>query len=163
VSEPSGQADQLIAALTARRQTLAVAESLTGGLLCSTLVDAEGASLALRGGVIAYATELKGQLLDVDAELLRARGPVDPDVAVAMAEGARRRLSATWGVSTTGVAGPEPQDGVPPGTVFVAVAGPGGSQVRELHLTGGRLAVRNGSVATALSLLREAMAGTRQH
>jgi nicotinamide-nucleotide amidase len=159
VSAPSARADDLLAVLTARNETVAIAESLTGGLLCSTLVDAEGASQALRGGVVAYATELKSQLLDVDADLLRARGPVDPDVAVAMAEGVRRRLRATWGLSTTGVAGPEPQDGVPPGTVCVAVVGPGGSEVRELRLTGGRLAVRAGSVAAALNLLDQAMAG----
>jgi nicotinamide-nucleotide amidase len=97
----------------------------------------------------------------VDADLLRARGPVDPDVAVAMALGVRGRMQASWGLSTTGVAGPDPQDGVPPGTVFVAVAGPAGAEVRELHLPGGRVAVRAGSVYAALTLLRQTLA--REH
>ena len=151
----------LVAELIDRGETLAVAESLTGGLLCSTLVEVAGVSATLRGAVVAYASELKTSLLDVDADLLRDRGPVDPDVAIAMADGVRRRLDATWGLATTGVAGPKPQDGVPAGTVFVAVAGPSGPLVRALTLTGGRAAVRAGSVAAALDLLDQALAGAR--
>jgi nicotinamide-nucleotide amidase len=161
---PAG-AEGLVARLTRAGSTVAVAESLTGGLLCARLVDVPGASAVVRGGVVAYATELKAVLLGVDAGLLAERGPVDPDVALAMAAGVRARLAADWGVATTGVAGPEPQDGVPPGTVYVAVCGPGGGpgspagapdgQVRRLVLAGDRAAVREGTVAAALALLAE--------
>jgi nicotinamide-nucleotide amidase len=114
----------LVSALSERDQTVAVAESLTGGLLCSALVEVPGASVVVRGGVVAYATELKHELLGVDAELLAGNGAVDPDVAAQMALGVRQRLGADWGLATTGVAGPDPQDGVQPGRVYVAVAGP---------------------------------------
>ena len=85
-----------------------------------------GASSVLRGAVVAYATDLKGTLLDVDRALLDARGAVDPDVAGEMARGVRARLGADVGLATTGVAGPDPQDGQPPGTVHVAVRTPDG-------------------------------------
>ena len=101
-------------------ETLAVAESLTGGLLAATLVDVPGASQVFRGGLVVYATDLKATLAGVPAELLDERGPVDPDVAVALADGARERCGADWGLATTGVAGPDPQDGMAVGTVYVA-------------------------------------------
>ena len=107
--------------------------------------------------MVAYATELKSELLGVDAALLARSGPVDPDVAAAMAAGARRRLRATWGLATTGVAGPDPQDGHPPGVCFVAVAGPAGTEVEALALAGDRAAVRAAAVAAALGLLHTAL------
>jgi nicotinamide-nucleotide amidase len=143
----------LVATLRARVQTLAVAESLTGGALAAAVVDVPGASLVLRGGVVAYATDLKHSLLGVDPDLLAAEGPVHPEVARQMADGVRHRLDATWGMATTGVAGPEPQDGVPPGTVYVAVAGPDGDRVERLLLPGGRAEVRAATVRRALLLL----------
>jgi len=148
-------ARRIVAGLTARGQTLAVAESLTGGLLTARIVDVPGASVVLRGGVVAYATDLKHALLGVDAALLARCGPVDPDVAAAMARGVREGLGATWGVATTGVAGPDPQDGRPPGTVFVATAGPDCCPVQELALTGDRAAIREEAVAAALARLAE--------
>jgi nicotinamide-nucleotide amidase len=152
-AEVDASAPALVAALAARGETLAVAESLTGGALTAALVDVPGASAVLRGGVVAYATELKQTLLGVDEALLAAHGAVDADVARQMAEGARTRLGATWGVATTGVAGPEPQDGQAPGTVFVAVAGPPGIRVEELLLPGGRAEVRAATVRRVLLLL----------
>jgi nicotinamide-nucleotide amidase len=143
--------------LLARRETLAVAESLTGGALGAALVAVPGVSATFRGGVITYATELKAELLGVDVALLARRSPVDPDVAVAMAVGVRQRLGATWGLATTGVAGPDPQDGHPPGVFFVAVAGPDGSRVEASTLDGDRAAVRAAAVAAALALLRAAL------
>lgn len=110
--------------LAERGETLAVAESLTGGLVAGLLTGVPGASRVLRGSVTAYATGVKQELLGVESALLRARGAVDPEVARQMAGGARRLLRADWGIATTGVAGPAPQDGAPVGTVFVAVAGP---------------------------------------
>ncbi|MHC0428804.1 CinA family protein [Streptomyces sp. O3] len=115
----------MLGLLAGRGETLAVAESLTGGLVAAELTGVAGASRCFRGSVTAYATELKGRLLGVDGTLLAERGAVDPEVARQMAEGVRRALGADWGIATTGVAGPEPQDGQPVGTVYVAVAGPG--------------------------------------
>ncbi len=143
----------LLSELAARGQTLAVAESLTGGLLASTLVDVPGASRVLRGGLVVYSTDLKASLGGVPQALLDERGPVDPDVAVALAHGVRDRCDADWGIATTGVAGPEPHNGAPVGTVYVAVAGPLRSEVRKATLDGDRAAVRAGAVAAALDLL----------
>jgi nicotinamide-nucleotide amidase len=117
-------AADLIYALSERGQTVAVAESLTGGLVCAALVEVPGASAVVRGAVVSYATDLKHRLLDVDAGLLARNGPVDPDVAAQMALGVRERLGADWGLATTGVAGPDSQVGVAPGRVYLAVAGP---------------------------------------
>jgi nicotinamide-nucleotide amidase len=138
-----------------RGETLAVAESLTGGLLAAAIVDEPGASAVFRGGLVVYATDLKESLAGVPGPLLAARGPIDPEVARALAAGARDRCGADWGLATTGVAGPEPQAGVPVGTVYVACAGPGTTAVRHLQLTGHRAAVRNATVTGALELLGE--------
>jgi nicotinamide-nucleotide amidase len=144
----------IVAALVGRKQTLAVAESLTGGLLAATIVSVPGASNAFRGGLVVYATDLKARLAGVPEDLLAARGPVDPDVAQWLARGARERCVADWGLATTGVAGPDPQDGVPVGTVYVGLAGPDGTtRAERLALSGDRPAIRAASVAAALDLL----------
>lgn len=135
-------APDLLAALDARGWTVAVAESLTGGLVTAALVDVPGASRTVRGAVVAYATDLKTSLLGVAADLLAARGAVDPDVAAAMARGVRERLGADVGLATTGVAGPDPQDGYGPGTVHVAVATAAEVRVGSAQLAGDRAAVR---------------------
>lgn len=148
-------AADVLAAMERDGLMLAVAESLTGGLLAASLVGVPGASRVLRGGVVAYATDLKHTLLGVDRDLLEERGAVDPDVAVQMARGACARLGADVGVATTGVAGPDAQDGHRPGTVFVAVHRAGRTaRVERLDLPGDRAAVRSGTVAAALALLR---------
>jgi nicotinamide-nucleotide amidase len=148
------------AVLLERGQTFAVAESLTGGGLGAAVTSLPGVSATFRGGVIAYATELKAELLGVDRGLLADRGPVDPGVAIAMARGVRDRLGATWGLSTTGVAGPDPQDGHYPGEVYVGVAGPGGfARVADLHFSGDRDAIRGDTVEAALAFLHEALVG----
>ncbi|MEJ3749377.1 CinA family protein [Actinomycetes bacterium KLBMP 9797] len=143
----------VVRALRDRGQTVAAVESLTGGLLAATLVTVPGVSAVFRGGLVVYATDLKATLAGVPEDLLAARGPVDPDVARALAEGGRERCRADWGVATTGVAGPDPQDGAPVGTVFVAVAGPSGAAVRRLAVDGDRQAVREAAVTAALDLL----------
>ncbi|WP_173042933.1 CinA family protein [Phytohabitans flavus] len=145
----------VVHALAERRETLAAVESITGGLVAATVVEVAGASAVFRGGLVVYATALKATLAGVPQELLDERGPVDPDVALALAEGGRARCGADWGLSTTGVAGPDPQGGKPVGLVYVAVAGPAGSAVRELSLGGGRQAIRSASVTEALRLLAE--------
>ncbi len=143
----------VVDALRGTGQTVAFAESLTGGLLCATLVDVPGASDVLRGAVVAYAPEAKSEVLGVDPDLIEQVGTVHPDVAGAMAEGAARVFGATWGLATTGVAGPEPSEGKPVGTVHVAVAGPAGVETRDLSLDGDRAMVREQTVDAALSLL----------
>ncbi|HMH93833.1 MAG TPA: CinA family protein [Streptosporangiaceae bacterium] len=139
--------------LIAGDETVATAESLTGGLVAAALTSVPGSSAAVRGGVVAYATELKAAILGVPADLLERQGAVHAAVAEAMAEGARDRLGATTGVATTGVAGPDPAEGKPVGMVFVAVAGPGGLATRQLALTGGREEIRAAAVESVLSLL----------
>ncbi|GLI25807.1 competence damage-inducible protein A [Agromyces rhizosphaerae] len=156
-------ARSLVEALAARGMTLAVAESLTGGMLAARIVDVPGASAVFVGGVVAYATKLKHDLLGVDATLLVERGPVDAEVARRLAEGVRRACAvdgreADLGVATTGVAGPDPQGGMPPGTVFVGVATDAGSRAVELALTGDRAAIRTATVDAAIA---EAVAEVR--
>jgi len=146
-------AAKIVVALLTRDETVASAESLTGGLVADAFVTVPGTSAVYRGGVVAYATPLKHELLGVDDDLLAAKGAVDPDVALQMAAGVRRRLGATWGVATTGVAGPEPQDGVPPGVVYVAVDGPATQRVARHDLSGDRERVRAGACERALELL----------
>lgn len=158
-----GDAAEALGLLEERGQTVAVAESLTGGLLAAELTDVPGASRSFRGSVTAYATDLKRDVLGVDGPLLDARGAVDAEVARQMAGGVRRALGADWGVATTGVAGPTPQDGQPVGTVHVAVAGPSGAAAgAALRLSGDRVGIRRQTVEAAVKLLlRELIATAR--
>jgi nicotinamide-nucleotide amidase len=143
----------LLSTLASRGETLAVAESLTGGQLAASIVDVPGASRVFRGGLVVYATDLKASLAGVPTELLDEHGPVHPDVAAALAAGVRRVCRADWGLATTGVAGPDPQHGIAPGTVYIAVCGPTGSQVSRLWLDGDRKAIRDATVTAAVALL----------
>lgn len=141
--------------LAERGASVAVAESLTGGMLGAALTSMAGASATFRGGVLVYSTDLKETLGGVPGPLLDAEGAVSAEVAAAMAAGVRDRTGATYGVALTGVAGPDLQEGHPAGTVFVAVAGPSGGQVRSLRLPGDRAAIRSGTVDAALEMLRD--------
>jgi competence/damage-inducible protein CinA-like protein len=153
--------DELVAGGFAdRRLTVATAESCTGGLLAARLTEQPGSSAWVLGGVIAYANSAKEQLLDVPASVLDEHGAVSPEVAVALAEGARARFGADVGVGITGVAGPgggTPEK--PVGTVHLCVAGPDGRQLRALRLPGSRSAVRERSVTMAMHLLRVLLVG----
>jgi nicotinamide-nucleotide amidase len=156
LAEASHDASAVLDLLARRRETLAVAESLTGGLLAATIVAVPGASVVFRGGVVVYATDLKARLAGVPEDLLAARGPVDPQVAQAMADGVRIACSADWGLATTGVAGPDAQGGVAVGTVFLGLSGPAGRRhTRRLALTGDRGQIRRAAVTVALQLLYE--------
>ena len=155
-------AADLHAVLRRRAETVAVAESLTGGLLAAALTDTPGASTTFRGGLVVYATDLKASVAGVPDRLLAMHGPVDDDVALALARGACRVCRADWGVGLTGVAGPDSQGGHPVGTVCVAVAGaPRGAaagagdvgRVLRRLLAGDRSQVRAGAVQLALELL----------
>ncbi|MFE0102713.1 CinA family protein [Streptomyces sp. NPDC059009] len=180
-SAAAAAAEDVLRLLGARGETLAVAESLTGGLVAAEITEVPGASRVFRGSVTAYATALKRDVLGVDGALLTERGAVDAEVARQMAAGVRRALGADWGLATTGVAGPDPQDGQAVGTVFVAVAGPlpeepersdlhdgpvrlQGKVVTKaalLRLNGGRSAIRNETVRSVLTLLAEQLSGER--
>ncbi|MFC8131485.1 CinA family protein [Streptomyces sp. NPDC057302] len=161
-----GPAAEVLRLLAARGETLAVAESLTGGLVAAEVTAVPGASRVFRGSVTVYATELKHEVLGVDGTLLAERGAVDADVALQMAAGVRQVMGADWGIATTGVAGPDPQDGQAVGTVFVAVHGPVSAlrsegKVAALRLNGGRSDIRMESVRSVLTLLLERLSGER--
>lgn len=156
------EAERLVARLGELGWTLGVAESLTGGLVVASIVAVPGASGILRGGIVAYATDLKAELLGVDETLLAAHGPVHPRVARQMAEGVRRTLGsegmpADVGIATTGIAGPLSPDGQPVGTVHIAVSTPLGSRVESLQLDGDRSAIRSEAAARAVRIALEAL------
>ena len=144
---------RLLGALADRGATLATAESLTGGRLAGAVTAVPGASRVYLGGVVAYATAVKQTLLGVSGELVESHGVVSAECARAMAEGARAALGATYAVSTTGVAGPDPQEGKPPGTVYLAVAGPAGTTVAALELVGDRGAIQDRTCEEAVSAI----------
>lgn len=148
----SRRAHALVAELREQRLTLAVAESVTGGALASAIVAVPGASTVFVGGIVAYATRLKAELLGVDADLLEREGAIHPAVAEQMATGVRDRTGADVGLATTGAAGPDPQDGHAPGEVWVALATAESVTSTRLDLAGDRSAVRRGAVDAALAL-----------
>jgi len=146
-------AETAIGLLAGHGQTVGTAESLTGGLVAAALTSVPGASAVFRGAIVAYAADLKSSLLGVPADLLDRVGTVDPEVALAMARGARERLAATVALATTGVAGPDPADGLPVGTVHIAVCTADRAAHRELALSGTRAQIRDAVVKHVLNLL----------
>lgn len=150
----------LVALLTARGETVATAESLTAGLLAATLAGVPGASVVLNGGLVTYTVETKITLAGVPRELLDEVGPVAAPTAIALAEGARDRCAATWGVGLTGVAGPEPHGGHPVGTVYLGLAGPGSTEVTHLQLDGSRWDIRLAAVHEAIGQLHRLVGRT---
>jgi nicotinamide-nucleotide amidase len=149
--------------LKTNRLTIAAAESCTGGLFMSRLTDVPGSSAYVRGGVVAYANDLKTAFVDVPLELLREHGAVSEPVAAAMAGGARVRVAADVGVGITGIAGPDggtPQK--PVGTVAIAVSGPGETaRVKTFSFPGGRAQIKYQSAQLALDMVRRAVSGQR--
>ena len=152
-------AASLQAELLRRKAMIATAESITGGELGTLLTAAPGASDTYLGGVVSYASEVKRTVLSVSAETIERHGVVSGECASEMAQGVRSLMSADYAVSTTGVAGPAPQEGKPVGTVFVAVAGPDGVRVEELHLSGERAEIRGSAVLEAVAVALEVVAG----
>ncbi|WP_458778972.1 CinA family protein [Arthrobacter sp. D3-16] len=139
-------------------RTVATAESLTAGMVSAVLADTAGASGMLQGGVVAYQNSVKENVLRVSPELLADVGSVDSGVAAAMAAGARTALGADIGISTTGVAGPEPHDGKPVGTVYIGIATAAGTTGFEYLFTGNRAEIRGQACGAALERLLEALA-----
>ena len=146
-------AQEAVALLQARGLTVGTCESLTGGMICSTLVDVPGASKVVRGGLITYQTDTKTLLADVDAALIEAHGVVSGEVARAMAEGTRARLGVDIAVSATGMASPGDENDPPAGTVFVGVASEKGVRAIALQLTGNRQEIRQQTVEQAIQAI----------
>jgi nicotinamide-nucleotide amidase len=158
MTSPDPLAAAVVQALVTHGQTLATAESLTGGLIGAAITAVPGASAVYLGGVVTYATDLKARLGGVPGDLLAAHGPVSPETAAAMAAGARRLSGADWALAATGVAGPDPQDGHAPGEVWLGLAAPTGEVgTHRRDFSGDRTAVREATVAAALELLAHAL------
>lgn len=147
----------VVIAATLAGRTVATAESLTAGLIASTLASVPGASVVLRGGIVAYATELKVSLLGVPQAVIDRGGVIQTPVAEAMASGALAATGADYALACTGVAGPDAQDEHPVGEVHVAVAGPGSMRTHTLTLHGSRDDIRHGTVLVILGMLLDAL------
>lgn len=146
-------ASELLELLASRGETLATAESITGGGLASAITDVAGASKSFMGSLVTYSDIAKVSVAGIEPTLIETFGAVSPEVAIAMAEGAKSRLGTTWSISTTGIAGPGSFSGVPAGRVWLAVAGPI-PRVEKLELGDlGRELVRDGAVIGAVALL----------
>lgn len=156
-------AASLLDALEQQGLSLAIAESLTGGLLSSTFVEVPGASRVLLGSIVAYHSDLKNQLLGVSRALIQEQGAVDPEVVAQMAAGVRTKIANATGkdvekvvgLATTGVAGPDPQDGKPVGTVFVGISAHFGDYVYPFEFAGDRQTIRAAAVVAAIDSLGE--------
>jgi nicotinamide-nucleotide amidase len=148
-------ATEVVALLRERGATVATAESLTGGRLAALLTEIPGSSEVYRGGVIAYATDVKVDVLDVPAALVARYGVVSAECAGEMARGVRRLTGASYALSTTGVAGPDEQEGKPVGTVYVGLAGPGFEDTLALELVGDRAAISDRTCREALAALAD--------
>jgi len=146
-------AQKVVQRLRERNETITCAESITGGALTSELVSIPGASHVLKGSIIAYSTEVKVSELKVEPTLIQEFGVVSEEVALAMAQGVKAKFAAEWAISLTGVAGPGASHGVPAGTVWLALLGPGFEETVKLELMGEREMVRRGAVESALGVL----------
>ena len=152
-AEPA--ATEVVELLRVRGATAASAESLTGGRLAALLTEVPGSSEVFRGGVVAYATDVKIAVLDVPEAVVEQHGVVSAECAREMARGVRRLTGATYGLSTTGVAGPEEQEGKPVGTVYVGVAGPDGDSAVALELVGDRTTIQDRTCREAILALAD--------
>ena len=149
-AEIIGLASEVVDSLRSRGETVSTAESLTAGAVSSAIVSVSGASDVFVGGITAYRDEIKISHLSIDPALIHEHTSVSEQVAVAMARGAIKSFGTTWGIGTTGVAGPNPLDGHPVGAVWVAIEGPI-CQTIELSLSGERESVRNAATASAIA------------
>lgn len=153
---PLPDAAAVVAACIERGLTVATGESLTAGLVASTIAGIPGCSAMLRGSIVAYHVDLKRDLLGVsDADL--AHGVVSSEVAIAMARGAAAALGADIGIATTGVAGPDPHGAEPVGSAWIAVSSPSGSRSLHLQIDGSRDRIRRQTVAACLALVGDTL------
>ena len=156
---PAPAAQEIVDLLRQRGETVAVAESLTGGGISVAITAVPGASEVFIAGITAYMPDVKESLLKVPHSIIADFGVVSEEVAIAMADGARDLFGATWAISTTGVAGPGPSDGQKAGTVWVAIRGPINQSTR-LQIDGEREIVRNATVESAMTTFARIL-GTR--
>ncbi len=147
------------ALLLERHQTVAAMESLTGGLVADELTNIPGASQYVVGGAVTYTDDAKTRM-GVTPATIAAHGAVSPETALEMAQAVRERFGSSWGVSTTGVAGPDTSEGKPVGTLFVGVAGPHFSKAFEMGSTGDRRTLKERAAFLALGQLWRALLGT---
>lgn len=152
---PRQSVEEIVAQLTQQELTIATAESLTAGMLSSAIADVPGASAVLQGGVVAYNNSIKHRVLGVSADTLAARGAVDAETAKQMAAGVRQRFNADLGVSTTGVAGPDPSEGKAVGIVFIALSASNSTAAKLLRFDGSRAHIRKSTVAASIQLVAE--------
>ena len=149
-------ATRLHASCAARGLTVATAESCTGGLVAHLITEVPGSSAYLRGGIVAYADDVKRSQLGVSAEVLAAHGAVSAQTAIAMADGVRQRFGTDLGVGITGVAGPDGgSEAKPVGLAYVAVTGLGDTDVRRFLWSGNRTENKRASAEAALEMLLE--------
>lgn len=145
----------VVTLLAQKGETVATAESCTGGLVAQRITEVPGSSAVFPGGVVAYSNPAKTDLVEVSPELIARHGAVSPEVAQALAEGVRRRFQTTYGIGITGVAGPDGgTPDKPVGLVYIAVAEEGTCQVEQANFIGSRQVVRTRSAQTALNLVR---------
>jgi len=140
----------IVAALRASGENVSVAESLTAGGVGVAITSVPGSSDVFVGGLTAYQSRIKEEYLKVPRALIDEHGVVSEEVASAMADGARKFFKSTWAIATTGVAGPGAADGIPAGTVWVAISGPV-SQTTQLEIQGDREVVRNATISSAIT------------
>lgn len=146
----TSQAEEIVEILTSRNQTLSIAESLTGGGLGEALTEIAGSSKVFLGGIISYTTEVKVRELNVSQSTIDTYSVVSEEVAIEMANGARKKFGSTWAIATTGVAGPGDYQGVREGTVWIAIQGPINESIL-LTLGSGRDGVRTGAISSAIA------------
>ena len=142
-------AKTVVSLLTQRGETLSVAESITAGGLGHALTTAPGSSQVYLGGGIAYSNQVKENILGLDGALINEFSVVSEEVANAMADAVRQKFGTTWGIATTGIAGPGDYQGIPEGTVWVAIRGPINQSI-QLQLDSGREAIRTGAISSAI-------------
>lgn len=155
----NAHARSIVEALRARAETVSVAESLTAGGLGHALTQIPGASEVFFGGVIAYTSEVKINLLDVPKDLIDTFSVVSEEVAIAMAAGVREKFGTTWAIAITGIAGPGDYKGIREGTVWIAIAGPV-QQSLHLQLDSGREGVRQGAISSAIGTFARILSST---
>ena len=147
--------------LMLRGETISTAESITGGLISGAITGVPGSSEVFLGGVISYSNQMKKDELGITAADIKKVGVVSEAIAVAMALAIQKRTKSTWAISSTGVAGPGPVDGIPAGTVWIAIAGPKIAQGIELSIAGKREIVRLGAVESALGAFERILSATK--
>lgn len=153
--------ETIVKTLTLRGETISTAESITGGLIGGAITGVPGSSEVFLGGVISYSNQMKKDELGITAADIKKVGVVSEAIAVAMALAIQKRTKSTWAISSTGVAGPGPVDGIPAGTVWIAIAGPKIAQGIELSIAGKREIVRLGAVESALGAFERILSATK--